>query len=234
MPLPKTIKWIFFDVGGTLFDDEPVYKYQENLIFDLLHEHGIQVSEQEFAQTIKTARSLYLPQYPNHLIWSYTEDMQKYQEVMDAFQTHLDNMEHEQFRELVHPLPGIKDLLLDLHQRYSLAIVGNQPLGVRRCLEEENMLGLFDVHAISAEMGLRKPDFRFYLAALAMAHCQPSETVMVGDRLDNDVFPSRALGMTSVLLKVGPHRKQPVLSPEYLPHFTCESVHQLSKLLLRQ
>lgn len=231
----RPIKWIFFDVGGTLFDDEPVYQFQERLIFELLAEAGVDVSEAEFANTIKTARALYLPQYPNHLIWSFTEDMEKYAEVFGAYSERMEEVEFEKpYRDLIKPLSGIKDLLLDLHQQYRLAIVGNQPQVVRQCLEEENMLSLFDVHAISAEMGLRKPDLRFYLAVLAMAHCQPSETVMVGDRVDNDIFPSRALGMTSVLLKVGPHRKQPVLSPEYLPHYTCESVHQLSKLLLSE
>lgn len=231
----RPIKWIFFDVGGTLFDDEPVYQFQEDLIFELLTEHGIEISHTEFAQTVKTARALYLPKYPNHLIWSFTEDMEKYDVVWSAYEERMGTLEFESdFRDLIVPLPGIKDLLLDLHQHYRLAIVGNQPQVVRECLEQHGMLGLFDVHAISAEMGLRKPDLRFYLAVLAMAHCQPSETVMVGDRVDNDVFPARALGLTTVLLKVGPHRKQPVLSPEYLPHYTCESVHQLSKLLLSE
>ncbi|MGF1572986.1 MAG: HAD family hydrolase [Sumerlaeia bacterium] len=233
--LKRPIKWIFFDVGGTLFDDEPVYQFQEDLIFDLLADHGIDVSPEEFAKTVKTARALYLPKYPNHLIWSFTEDMERYGQVWAAYEERMEAIENEpDFRELITPLPGIKDLLLDLRQHYNLAIVGNQPQVVRQCLQEHHMLPLFDVHAISAEMGLRKPDFRFYLAVLAMAHCQPSETVMVGDRVDNDIFPARALGMTTVLLKVGPHRKQPVLSPEYLPHYTCESVHQLCKLLISE
>jgi putative hydrolase of the HAD superfamily len=54
---------------------------------------------------------------------------------------------------------------------------------------------------------------------------------MVGDRLDNDIFPARALGMTTVRLKAGPHRHQPVLSPEYLPDYTVSSTAELAKLL---
>lgn len=229
--MTRPIRWIFFDVGGTIFDDEPVYRHHEELIFSLLNKYGCSVTEREFASAVKAARRHYLPRYVNHLIWIFTEDEKLYDRIGLEFEKKINRMPQGTFRKLVRVIPGVKDLLLELRQRYMLGIIGNQPAAVRRRLEDERLSNLFPVQAISAEMGMRKPDLRFYLAALSMAQCQPDEAVMVGDRLDNDVFPARALGMTSVRLKIGPHRHQPVLSPEYLPHYTCTNVKALSKLL---
>jgi len=231
--LSKKFEWVFFDVGGTIFDDEPVYEFQENLIFHILNDHGHEVSEDEFNRVIRTCRKRYLPLYINQLIWSFTDESEGFHKVLNEYNEEFDNMEYSTFQEMIKPLPGVRDLLLDLHQSCKLGIIGNQPLMVRQRLEEEKMMHLFEVQAISAEMELRKPDLRFFLAALALAGCQPNQTMMIGDRLDNDIQPARALGMTAIQLKVGPHKHQPVLSEEFLPHYTCSSIHQLSKLLLK-
>jgi HAD superfamily hydrolase (TIGR01549 family) len=226
------LTWIFFDVGGTLFDEEPVYKYQEEVILELLNKHGSQVSEREFASAIRSARRHYLPSYVTHLIWIFTEEPELFEKIKREYEKKMNATSYRQYREMVKLLPGMKDLVMDLSGRYNLGIIGNQPAVVRRRLEEENLIDVFQVHAISGEMGMRKPDLRFFLGALSIAQCEPSSSVMVGDRLDNDVFPARMLGMTSVRLKIGPHRHQPVLSPEYLPHYTVTSTRALAKLLL--
>lgn len=228
------LKWLFFDVGGTLLDEEPVYRFQEETIFDILNGHGLAVGEREFASAVRAARRYYLPSYVSHLLWIFTEDSAKFQEVSLEYEKRINKMSYRKYRELLKVLPGVKDMLGELAHRYNLGIIGNQPAVVRRCLSDEGLIDLFQVHAISAEMGMRKPDLRFFLGALSMAKCPPDAAAMVGDRLDNDIFPARMLGMTSVRLKIGPHRHQPVLSPEYLPHYTASSVHGLSKLLLSE
>ncbi len=229
--LEKPIHWLFFDVGGTIFDEESVYRMHEDLILGLLNKNGCNVGEREFRNAAKDARKHYLPRYVNHLIWIFTEHEKLYESISLEFERTVNKMPYSTFREHVQLIPGVKDLLLELRQHYMLGIIGNQPAAVRKRLEEERLTGLFPVQAISAEMGLRKPDLRFFLAALAMGQCQPNEAVMIGDRLDNDIYPARSLGMTTVRLKIGPHRHQPVLSPEYLPHYTCTSIKGLAKLL---
>jgi HAD superfamily hydrolase (TIGR01549 family) len=226
------LKWLFFDVGGTLFDDEPVYHHQEQAVFELLGKFGCDVTEKEFATAVRSARRHYLPRYIHHLIWIFTEELELFEKVALAYEKKVNKTSYPAYRQLVQLLPGIKDMLLDLSQRYAMGIIGNQPAMVRQRLEEEGIIDLFHVHAISQEMSLFKPDLRFFQSALAMAHCAPDEAAMIGDRLDNDVHPAKALGMTTVRLKIGPHRHQPVLSPEFLPHYTVKSTHALAKLLL--
>lgn len=228
------ISWIFFDVGGTIFDEEPVYRYQEDIVFELLDKYGCEVTEKEFASAKRAARRYYLPRYVNHLIWIFTEELERYEQICGEYEKRLNKTSYKTFKSLVQPLPGMRDLLMDLSQRYGLGIIGNQPAIVRRRLEDEELIDLFHVHAISSELSMRKPDLRFFQGALAMAQCSPDEAAMVGDRLDNDVYPARSLGLTTVRLKSGPHRHQPVLSPEFLPHYTVKSTHELAKLMMSE
>jgi FMN phosphatase YigB (HAD superfamily) len=49
----------------------------------------------------------------------------------------------------------------------------------------------------STEVGLEKPDPAVFQLALSQSGCKPSQAVMIGDRLDNDIRPARLLGWTS-------------------------------------
>lgn len=225
------LRWIFFDVGGTLLDETPVLKLQEDLLFQLLNERGFQVTEREWAGATRAARRLFLPNLATHLIWIFTEEPGAYRVLREEFARRMEKIPYEEYAALQRPFAGVREMLLELRGRYRLGIICNQPPVVRRRLSEEGLLDFFEVQAISSEMDLRKPDLRFFLSATAMVQAAPEECAMVGDRLDNDILPARALGMTTVRLKCGPHRTQPVISPEYLPHYTAKNVAELSRIL---
>jgi haloacid dehalogenase superfamily, subfamily IA, variant 1 with third motif having Dx(3-4)D or Dx(3-4)E len=61
----------------------------------------------------------------------------------------------------------------------------------------------FSAFALSAEVGFSKPDQRIFEYALQQANCQPKNAVMVGDRLDNDIYPANIIGMTTVRVLQG-------------------------------
>lgn len=48
-----------------------------------------------------------------------------------------------------------------------------------------------------------KPDLRLFETALQEAGCIASQAVMVGDRLDNDIYPAKSLGMGTIWVKQG-------------------------------
>jgi HAD superfamily hydrolase (TIGR01549 family) len=85
---------------------------------------------------------------------------------------------------------------------YTVGIAGNQPAGAVAALAALGFAGA--MITASATMGVEKPDPRFF-AALVAAAGVPAETIAyVGDRLDNDVLPARAAGMTAILVRRGP------------------------------
>jgi len=62
------------------------------------------------------------------------------------------------------------------------------------------VFGYFAATWFAGDVGIAKPDPRFFLAALEHVGASPAEALMVGDRLDNDYEPARAVGMHAVLI----------------------------------
>jgi HAD superfamily hydrolase (TIGR01549 family) len=86
---------------------------------------------------------------------------------------------------------------------YRLAVLANQPA---ERTAELRALGIApEVMAMSDELGLHKPDPRFFRRALElMGEPEPSSVAYVGDRVDNDVLPAADAGMRPVWLRRGP------------------------------
>lgn len=95
------------------------------------------------------------------------------------------------------------DVLRRMAQHYKLGIIANQWQGIADRLKQHGWLEHFSVIVGSAEAGVSKPDPRIFRMALDQAKCAPSDAVMVGDRIDNDIAPANALGMATIRLMQG-------------------------------
>jgi HAD superfamily hydrolase (TIGR01549 family) len=85
---------------------------------------------------------------------------------------------------------------------YTLALVGNQPTRTEQFLRE---CGLdVDLIASSESWGVQKPDPAFFTRVATWLDLAPASIAYVGDRVDNDVVPAVAAGLTSVFIKRGP------------------------------
>jgi HAD superfamily hydrolase (TIGR01549 family) len=85
---------------------------------------------------------------------------------------------------------------------YAIGLAGNQSIEFET---EIRALGLaVDLVASSARWGVEKPDPAFFRRIVVETGVEPGEIAYVGDRLDNDVLPAVAMGMTGVFLRRGP------------------------------
>ena len=85
---------------------------------------------------------------------------------------------------------------------YRVGVVGNQPVSAEGALHD---LGLsLDLLASSGSWGVQKPDPRFFERLSTELDLPAGEIAYVGDRLDNDVRPAAASGMTAIFLRRGP------------------------------
>ena len=91
-----------------------------------------------------------------------------------------------------------------------LGVLANQPASALADLERAGIAGLCDGVWLSAAVGLAKPDPRFFRLALDAWMLPPGRVAYVGDRPDNDVAPARALGLTAVRVRRGPHAEQAI------------------------
>ncbi|HEX5396616.1 MAG TPA: HAD-IA family hydrolase [Candidatus Limnocylindria bacterium] len=107
---------------------------------------------------------------------------------------------------------------------YRIAIVANQPASRT---DELRAIGVqAEVIAMSAAMGVAKPDPAFFERALALMGADAPDVAYVGDRLDNDVLPAAALGLRTVWIRRGPWA---VIAPDAgdAAHLVVDSLDEL-------
>ncbi len=94
-------------------------------------------------------------------------------------------------------------------------------------LERAGIAGFFAYTGVTGATGLRKPDPRAFLAASEALGAAPVDCVMVGDRIDNDIAPAKALGMKAILFRSGRHRRQRPRSAAEAPDAIVTDVPEL-------
>jgi putative hydrolase of the HAD superfamily len=112
-----------------------------------------------------------------------------------------------------------------------LAIVANQVETARERLARAGIGGLFDYQGLSVLTGLRKPDPRAFRVAAEALDVSPGACIVVGDRIDNDIVPAKALGMAAIQLRSGRHRRQQPRSPAETPDAVVTDVLELEEAI---
>ena len=220
------IRWIFFDLGGTLLDDIPFHDYIYKTLIDMFEERGFNVTMEEFLK----ARNFYVTsRVPilRSLIVYFTGRNDLKEPMMDELMRRIEG----KGPELQKPYPEAGEVLKEIKRRFKLGIIANQQVGIRELLKESGWDELFDVIMISDEVRLQKPDATIFENALEMAKCPPTDAVMVGDRIDNDIAPARKMGMKTVRFKAGVFAAQKASGGSETPDAEITSLKQLPSAL---
>ena len=198
-----SVKFIFFDIGDVLFDENAQHQWLFHQLLLTLRAHGKQVLWDDFNDTRKRLTAL----GPNpeaaikgslaHYCMNDSETEVLWQEARSQYQ------EMRKPRPFGQLLDGITPVLLNLKQDFQLGIIANQHPPVSQAIADYGIAGLFDVIIISEIVHLFKPDPAIFQAGLDQAGIAPQEAVFVGDRPDNDVGPAKAAGMKTVRFKRG-------------------------------
>ena len=108
---------------------------------------------------------------------------------------------------------GVAETLTELrHRGIRTGLCSNAPYHaatLREQLAHLGLDGLLDSATFSADAGWRKPSPRIFRRALADLGAEAAATVMVGDRVDEDIAGARAAGLRSVLLRQHRHEDDP-------------------------
>jgi putative hydrolase of the HAD superfamily len=128
-------------------------------------------------------------------------------------------------------LPESFATLEDLRQRnIRLALITNGEADVQRAkVVKFNLAPFFDNILIEGEFGCGKPDERVFRHTLKKLKVKPSDAWMVGDDLDYDIAPCRALGIYS--LWVNPRIDNPPASDGVEPDKIIRSISEIPGLL---
>ena len=102
---------------------------------------------------------------------------------------------------------------------YAMGIATNRAYGgeiFREDLREMGLLALFtpEAIAVSADLGIRKPNPALFQHALASLQLAPTEVAMVGDNIVADVWGAQRLGASSVWRPPSNHRNPEFSTPQ--------------------
>ncbi len=190
------IDWVFIDVGNVLFNDDPQNFHGYRLLYERIrgrHPHytfDAMLAERE--SLARQGHDLIL----SKIAGRYLPDDEIRATMQTIRATLLETYEQNNIVS-----DGAFEVLEALRRRFRLGIIANQSLECRRCLDRRGLLEFFDVVAISDELDLHKPDPRLFQWAVDQAGCDPSRSVMIGDRRDNDVSPAAGLSLHTVLVR---------------------------------
>ncbi len=130
------------------------------------------------------------------------------------------------------PYSDAQSTLVALRDKgYKLGIIANQKLGTAERLEYWGLRQYLNVIATSAEIGYAKPDKEIFEKAFELAECTAEESVMAGDRLDNDIIPAKAIGMKTVWVKNGLAKYQSAELGEGVADYQIGSLSELLLIL---
>lgn len=199
-------KWIFFDVGSTLVDESEAYDHRvrdmivgTSITFKEFDDVRIALAQQGLDGNSAAIKHFGLTKTPWH-----SEDEVPYSDAHSTLSTLVD-------------------------KGYKLGIIANQNLGTSERLEMWDLRQFFDVIVASAEIGYVKPDKKIFQKALELAGCTAEESIMVGDRLDNDIIPAKELGMNTIWIKNGLTKYQ---AKKLGKNFADYQIYYLKELLL--
>ena len=133
-------------------------------------------------------------------------------------------------------IPGAAELVRSLKSLgHVLGLVADGPLATfRNNLGPPGLFELFDVHAISAELGHEKPSpeiFIHALDALGVPETEYYRVMMVGNNLERDIKGANRLGLTSIWLNWSPRRSKIPADEFEVPDYTIALPLELLDLL---
>jgi HAD superfamily hydrolase (TIGR01509 family) len=216
------VDMVFLDIGGVLYSDQ---RYRDSLRI-ALRKLGASFADEEFDAEYTACRRDQAGSFRRRLTERFLGSSARSAEV-EAVAS-----EHWQYRS-GDLYPDVRPLLDQLHGRYRLGILANQPSAVRAALERDGIDRSFDVWGVSEDLGLSKPDPRLFRHALQEAGSEPNRTVMVGDRLDYDMRPAKASGMRTVWVLRGEAPDDPTLEQLREPDAAIRSLAELPAALER-
>jgi HAD superfamily hydrolase (TIGR01662 family) len=197
------IKWLFFDLGSTLIDETDCYRFRCDGIVNTNN-----IDRQTFVDKVLEIAK---------------ENSFAIKSAADSFGFDIPKWP----TELEKLYPDADIILKTLSKKYKLGIIANQSAGTQERIDDWGIGKYFDVVVASYEEGYEKPDLKIFKIALDRANCTPSEAVMIGDRLDNDIIPAKSLGMKTIWVKQGFAKYQTISDERQQPDIIIDTINNL-------
>ena len=175
--------WLFFDIGSTLVDETKVYEGR--------FKYTAEKSGLSYEEVCASALEL------------FKQNKKGDKELMKRLGIPIPEWKSEDEVLYLDTKSVLQKLSWKTGGKYKIGIIANQNPGSKERLESFGILEYIDLVVASAEEGCAKPDRKIFEIALSRAGVPASDSVMIGDRVDNDIIPANEIGMKTVWVKQG-------------------------------
>ncbi len=225
-----SVSVLLLDLGGPVLNEDAEYAAWTEFLVGALTGAGFPVSREEFEAALgaEIARGEANPWLA--AAWRFVKPEAA---VFRALRAEFRSLQEHFWSDLsgVEVRPEAAEAIPQLALRYRLALAANQPRGALDLLERSGLLRHFAWQEVSETMGVSKPAPLFFRMILDALGAEPAQAVMVGDRLDLDVFPSKLLGLRTIRVLAGPYAGQEPVTPWHVPDRTVGSLAEVPSVL---
>jgi len=232
-----TIKAIFFDLDHTLVDCESadlktyeiISKIARSTVFDihtpaLIHEFRRLLVQMPFdPEGVINVHEWRTGLWQKALAFQNIDHPDLSKQLNSAF--HNERLAFYTFS------PDVHAMLQALLQSYKGIIITNGDATIQRpkltACQAEALFGSNII--VGGEEPHEKPHPSIYFKACEMAHCEPHEAIMIGDRLKTDIQGGINAGLGASIW-VNP-KNDPILDNDCIPHYQIVSVIELPSIL---
>jgi len=212
------VRWIFFDLGNTLISEEKAIKDRIQQMVRAFAERDIQVSAEAIERAFEGASAEFAPRLIVRAVEKLASNPSDRAFVLQKVKYR---------KELEEPYPEAYKLLSRLATRYKIGVIANQSAGTEARLKSYGLDYFISLCISSTEVGLKKPEPAIFQLALELAKCQPHQSVMIGDRIDNDIQPAKSLGWKTIRVLQGFANIQTPRDSAEEPDFTVSNLKEI-------
>lgn len=218
------ISVLLFDIGETILDAVGQQDALMEAHRTVLDKFGFELSVEEYSRLDSEKISQFVPSAMHAITWHFAKpDVHLFNKITKEVRSY-----YPEIRSLGCRLyPGADTVLEQLAGQYTLALAGNAPASITDVLDELGVLRWFRHTDVSGSIGIKKPDERFFRTILVRAGFAPSEGIMIGDRLDNDIIPAKQVGLRTVWMRQGRYAALEPRVPDELPDETITDLEEL-------
>jgi HAD superfamily hydrolase (TIGR01549 family) len=221
---------ILLDAGGVILDEVEYEQKGAEVISKILQKYVLDYSEKQYwIDTEESALSL-CPHTRKYIFWKYAKnDFALYKNIIDeyikAWKTTSIKMKL---------MDGIDVEIKKLHKLFRIILAGQYGKEVFDVLNNYQLKECFGSLLSQDDFAITKPDTRYYEQICIRAGVDPNQCIMVGDRIDKDVIPAKAIGMKTVFIRSGIYKNQKGRIPEEYPDLIFESVNGMAEKIIEK
>ncbi len=121
--MPNKIKWIFFDAGGAIVNDDYYLKKYYQYLFEKVKKCGIKITKRKFERVGKEIVDEYYPSIAKGLLMRLLRD----ERVCDEIRKEAEEKLKKEYDKLMKLNKNTKEILKTLKKKgYKLGLIANQ------------------------------------------------------------------------------------------------------------